>query len=610
MAGAGWLARCRWSGRRSGCGSRRIGAAGTAAGAAGSAAAGAAVDAGATEAAALAAEYAVADAAVATLAAKRGGRIRSGLAAGGTPYEASAAGTPYSMDAGQYDIPDQANASKLLTAGPLKKQPTGLQTAMKMGDPNDMSSIAGSVFSNQGLGSKRGGRIGKDDGGALSDSPDPDLDPVTIDPRDTKLGLGSALPPVTVESSKPAPVTYSGGLNPVDQPSIPVSTPDKADVAPSLWDKAKSGLASVGLDKASNVVPLLTGLAAMGTAPTRSLGVALASGLGAGAQAYLPAQAQSIQNQRAQYQLDTLRAPMPQSGGSGAPPAPSFAGTGSNPSNIAANVQKLFAFKDIYTPQEQSAIAYNQRLQAAGLPNTLQSTMALHTARMQNQQTAQTQGASALYDAAYEAASAPKGAALSKVRAIDPVAAEEILAKSNGNADDADGMARVWASQTGNAAHKYSGRPIDDKAPDGVQRDAPTGKPLLGAVPFGMSAEQSANYNAKLYGSTVDTGAPAKPTPAELAGGNLTPGSRPVAPGSPGYVAPGAAPPAPQAPVRAASAPPTVPPGPPTVSGVPIEPSISRPSRSLIVWRRRRSRSPREIRPSSLERVRSMTPRT
>lgn len=49
-------------------------------------------------------------------------------------------------------------------------------------------------------------------------------------------------------------------------------------------DKAKG----MGLNKAENLIPLLTGIAAMGTAPTRSLGVALASGVGAGAQAYLP----------------------------------------------------------------------------------------------------------------------------------------------------------------------------------------------------------------------------------------------------------------------------------------------------------------------------------
>lgn len=44
---------------------------------------------------------------------------------------------------------------------------------------------------------------------------------------------------------------------------------------------------------ASSIIPLLTGIAAMGTAPTRSLGVALATGLGAGAQSY-----QNLGNER------------------------------------------------------------------------------------------------------------------------------------------------------------------------------------------------------------------------------------------------------------------------------------------------------------------------
>jgi hypothetical protein len=46
-------------------------------------------------------------------------------------------------------------------------------------------------------------------------------------------------------------------------------------------------LKGLNLDKRENLIPLLTGVAAMGTAPTRSLGVALASGVGAGAQSYM-----------------------------------------------------------------------------------------------------------------------------------------------------------------------------------------------------------------------------------------------------------------------------------------------------------------------------------
>jgi hypothetical protein len=56
----------------------------------------------------------------------------------------------------------------------------------------------------------------------------------------------------------------------------------------TMYQQALGKAKDMGLNKAENLIPLLTGIAAMGTAPTRSLGVALASGVGAGAQAYLP----------------------------------------------------------------------------------------------------------------------------------------------------------------------------------------------------------------------------------------------------------------------------------------------------------------------------------
>lgn len=497
-------------------------AAGAAAGSAAGAAGGAAVDAGATEAAALAAEYAAADAAVALAAAKRGGRIRGKFDTGGTPY----------MDDGSLDIPDQENSNRLQTAGPIKKQPTGLQTAMTLGDPNQASTIAGSMFSNEAL-ARGGGVSGRrryDDGGDVADhAADPDM-----------------LPEQTVTAPRPDPVVkYTAGLDPVDRPPIDVKVPDRVDTGVAASKDAPADSQDHWWKHSENVVPLLTGLAAMGTAPTRSLGVALASGLGAGAQSWLPThqqeadvQAQQLQNQRAQFQLDTLRAPSPTSGAGGPPPQPTFSGTGADPSAIVANAQKRFAFTDIYTPQEQAAINQNQTWQRAGLPNSLQSIQVVHQARMQNQQTAQQQGASAIYQAAYQAASAPTGAALSKVREIDPLAADQI-SKMATNPQDADKLARTWASQVGNAVHQYSGRPIDDTAKDGIPRDKLTSAPLLGGTPVGVSADEQVQNLIRLHGTTVDTGANAKPTPAQLSRGALGPGTRPIAPGSPGYVPPG-----------------------------------------------------------------------
>jgi hypothetical protein len=57
---------------------------------------------------------------------------------------------------------------------------------------------------------------------------------------------------------------------------------------------------------AGSIIPLLTGIAAMGTAPTRSLGVALATGLGAGAQSYAGL-ANERNKQLVQRQIGTAR---------------------------------------------------------------------------------------------------------------------------------------------------------------------------------------------------------------------------------------------------------------------------------------------------------------
>lgn len=218
--------------------------AGAAAGAAGGAAAGAAADAAATEAAALAAEYAASYAAMAAVAAKRGGRIkRPGLATGGDV-------DPYESPQGGLAIPDEEISNeKLQSPGPLVKRPTGLQMAMKGGQPDQASNNIGEIFSNQAL--ARGGlagRRGYDDGGMPEDTPD---------------------------TPAPSSTTTEGEI-PRNKP-----TPATDDVATGLapskhwWQKSE------------NILPILSGLAAMGTEKTVHPGVALAAGLGAGAESYL-----------------------------------------------------------------------------------------------------------------------------------------------------------------------------------------------------------------------------------------------------------------------------------------------------------------------------------
>lgn len=213
-----------------------------AAGAATDAAAGVATDAAAEEAAALAAEYAAADVGVAAIAARRGGSIRRGYEAGGMPY---------SQEDGEYDIPSEAYGSDQLKAAPAAgKQPTGLQTLMYMGDPNNTSSLAGSMFSNQALATGGIARSGYDDGGDVAPEPD-------------ASDLDAPAPDVVATPADSSSSGGSGGLASVK----------------GWWDKNKQ-----------YVLPALSGLAAMGTAKTVHPGVALAAGLGAGAESYLDTQ--------------------------------------------------------------------------------------------------------------------------------------------------------------------------------------------------------------------------------------------------------------------------------------------------------------------------------
>lgn len=344
------------------------------AGGAADAAVGAGADAAATEAAiALAA-----DAAPLILAAKRGGRI--GYDTGGMPYSESG---------GDLDIPDVKGADKVQTAGPLVKQPTGLQSLMTMGNPSNAGTMVGDMFSNGAA--KRGGRIGRATGGVsgrrgYDDGGDVDTDYIT-DPSDAPSGVvrgkidrtgsglmytrdaGSVIPyaapplspphdkgadsviagetggnygPLADHNFTPAgtglaagpsanpdmggknfgvndPSTWTappaqppsglGGANLSAAPSAPPAdpvhytgdvplmssgAPDPSAPAkvktPSWWENVLGAIKDSGVTDKGNLIPLLTGIAAMGTAPTKHLGVALAAGLGAGAQSYMPTQ--------------------------------------------------------------------------------------------------------------------------------------------------------------------------------------------------------------------------------------------------------------------------------------------------------------------------------
>ncbi len=115
--------------------------------------------------------------------------------------------------------------------------------------------------------------------------------------RPPQTGLGD-LPPIPPGGVGMTPAESSAAIaqrgRPVTAGVSSAGTPvaDMAAGRPgrleSLLGAGKEKIRDLGLSKAENLIPLLTGIAAMGVAPTRSLGVALASGVGAGAQAYLP----------------------------------------------------------------------------------------------------------------------------------------------------------------------------------------------------------------------------------------------------------------------------------------------------------------------------------
>lgn len=497
--------------------------AGAAAGAAGSAAAGAAGDAAATEAAALAAEYVAADAALAVAAAKRGGRIkkRPGLDAGGVPYETAAAGDPYSGTGGQEDIPDVTNTNKLQTAGALVKQPTGLQILMKGGTQEGAESTMSSVFSNEALAA--GGRAGYDDGG--------DVDP-------------DALPELEVDADRPPREEQGPPAGLAGTVSRPAANDDVAP-APSQEKKARTGLGGWWDRNKTDVIPAIEGLAAMGTAPTRSLGVALAAGLGAGAQAYYPTQQaaadlqqRQIQNQMAGTQLGMLQDALRQPQGGGltttkAPPAPTDSG------GLPAYYAKMY--NPNMTPSELSK--YNAAQVSGGWlknPGLAQKVMTDYQQRVAGQQ----QDARLRHDNAYQVATAPSGN-FALAKQLNPVAATGI-AKALGfdpavavppqlqqKADDA---AKTYATQDVNYLSPWTGDEYKEEA--GALRNTRTKKPAIGDAAATLSPEQQsqrqielarpATYGAALPQPLRNALGPSAGTPAATQPAASVPAARPA----------------------------------------------------------------------------------
>ena len=468
------------------------GAAEAAAGVGAGAAAEGAVDAGAADAAAsIAAEYAAADvAAAAVIAAKRGGKIRRGYDAGGSPY---------SDPDGNLDIPDTPQAEHLQTAGALQKQPTGLQTAMKMGDPEQAQGIAGGMFSNTAL--ARGGvagRRGYDDGGAPTDDPATSPDAGADDVASSSTGVAG-----------------NGGL----------------------WDTIKKHAT------AENVIPILSGLAAMGTARTRSPGVALAAGLGAGSQSYLDtraslartaeeqqkAQGAGIGNQLASMKVQAAKdyltpgSAAPDSGPQAAPPSatgPTGAPAGPiSPTAGAIAAQKIDDqyrnrfFTPAWLPNEQAAMQKARGAAIAlGTSQPVEQAQAARDQRYQNQFSQNQNAAQAEADRLYAAATDPtapqsdRDAATAAYNAVHQWTGDNYVTDAGGNKT----ISRTGAPAIGVAKQLLapSGDIVTDSFGNQFQYDKQTNtlKPIgTGGVTTGATVPSAPKSSAPGSGSASST---------------------------------------------------------------------------------------------------------
>jgi hypothetical protein len=430
-----------------------------AAGAATGAVAAGAADAAATEAAALAAEYAATYAAMAAVAAKRGGRIkRPGLAAGGSPYV-----DPYADPDGGLVIPDQeVSGAHLQSPGALVKQPTGLQTAMKMGDINQAPTMMGAVFSNTAA--ARGGLIGHhhhyDEGGYV-----PNDDPETV----------------TVNSPEESAA-----------PSEPEKSTGVAGGSKDHWWK-----------HSENIIPILSGLAAMGTAKTRSPGVALAEGLGAGTQSYLSTRAsqakteevrqkakgEDISNQLAALKLKTAQQNLGDQGAPNTPtadtpysvsPMPTTQGAADAADKMDAWARGNFGPPTQYTPKEQQDIkqGYNAAF-ATGDDSFLKRAQAAREQRIANETQQRQQFARHTAASLY-------------AKATDPASTQD---------------QRDSAQIAYNAVFQHTGHKIGDA--EGQRIVAETGAPTIGVAAQGANpAQRQAAYSEAMDPVTLGNGLP------------------------------------------------------------------------------------------------------
>jgi hypothetical protein len=357
------------------------------------------------------------------------------------------------------------------------------------------------MFSNQAL--KRGGVAGARRGYATDGSVDDDTD-------NTDAGPSTAAPVADAPSGVAA-----------------AAKPEKlsVDSGPSWWDRNKG-----------KAIPLLEGLAAMGTAPTKHLGVALAAGLGAGAGAYVPVnagladtrqteattQGVNLANQIAQQKLNYMKTPT-------APVAPPTSPLPSQGSYAPADLRKEYYVAPT-TPQEAATLqdAY-KKAYALGNNAPVEAAKAAIQKRVDMQTAANRNDAQQNYDDAYSVAQ---------------------------NAKDPD--LKASAGAVANAYQQWTGDKYEMR--DGVPTNTRTNRPTIGDQTQTISTQKYADMmNDALTKVPVPTGVPGetKLMPKYAINGGTSPTDYISKQLPPGALPPSAnAPPPVAAPSRAAAPPP------------------------------------------------------
>jgi len=188
----------------------------------------------------------------------------------------------------------------------------------------------------------------------------------------------------------------------------------------------------------------------------------------------------------------------PASGGAGGGTS-AAASIGLDPGHIDQTAQRNFAVKPIWTPQELQQYQTAATMKMMGLPDLTANVTAMHDARIQTASSKAQLAASNFYDQSDAIAKADPGTALGLLKAYHPDMGNQIdqLAKKNGwTPEQTDGFVRQYATEAGNAAHRYSGREIT-VGTDGVARDAQTNNPVLGGNPTGLSSKDWSELGTK-----------------------------------------------------------------------------------------------------------------